>query len=144
MKQRVVVLLQGVANRLCRQRRQRPLCLPGHCLHRLTFWSWNVVKGLSHPLRLVTSYLLVTSSTSYVIFTISFRCRRICLQTFILPPSMVAISAHLHIDHSLFHGLEPPSVTEVSLSQDRAFGTVCWLLSDRSPATDSLLSLGDI
>jgi len=72
------------------------------------------------------------------------RRRSICLQTFILPPSMVAISAHLHIDHCLLHGLEPPSVTEVSLSQDRAFGTVCWLLSDRSPATDSLLSLGDI
>jgi len=51
-----------------------------------------------------------------------------CLQTFILPPSMVAISAHLHIDHSLFHGCEPPSVTEVSLSQDRDCGTVCRLL----------------
>jgi len=34
-----------------------------------------------------------------------------------LPPSMVAISAHLHIDHWLFHGREPPSVTEASLSQ---------------------------
>jgi len=42
--------------------------------------------------------------------------------------SMVAISAHLHIDHSLFHGREPPSVTEASLSQDRACGTVCRLL----------------
>jgi len=66
------------------------------------------------------------------------RRRSTCLQTFILPPSMVAISAHLHIDHWLLHGLEPPSLTEVSLSQDRACGTVCRLLSDRSPATDSL------
>jgi len=34
------------------------------------------------------------------------RRRRTCLQAFILPPSMVAIAAHLHIDHSLFHGRE--------------------------------------
>ena len=51
-----------------------------------------------------------------------------CLQTFILPPSMVVISAHLHTDHALFHGPLPLSATEASLSQDRACGTVCQLL----------------
>jgi len=30
--------------------------------------------------------------------------------------------------HSLFHGREPPSVTEASLSQDHVCGTVCRLL----------------
>jgi len=48
------------------------------------------------------------------------RRRRTCLQTFILPPSMVAISDHLPTDHSLFHGLVP----DASLSQGRrACGT---------------------
>jgi len=28
----------------------------------------------------------------------------------------------------MYHGPEPPSVTEASLLQDRACGTVCWLL----------------
>ena len=40
----------------------------------------------------------------------------------------IAISVHLHTDHSLFHGREGHSATEASLSQDRACGTVCRLL----------------
>ena len=53
----------------------------------------------------------------------------------------VAIPAHLRTDHSLFRGLVPLLATEASLSLDRACGTVCRLLCDRSPAMDSL---GDI
>ena len=69
------------------------------------------------------------SSRLRVLYTNRWLQRRRCtyLRTFILPPSMVAISAHLHIDHLLFHGREPPSVTEASLSQDHACGTVCRL-----------------
>jgi len=48
---------------------------------------------------------------------------------------MVAISAHLLIDHSLFRGREPPSVTEASLLQDHACGTVCRLKTDQQLRT---------
>ena len=47
-----------------------------------------------------------------------------CLQTFILPPSMVAISAHLDIDHSLFHGREPPSVTSFTVAGPRLWNSL--------------------
>jgi len=43
------------------------------------------------------------SSRLRVLYTNRSLQRRRHLQTFILPPSMVAISAHLHIDHLLFH-----------------------------------------
>jgi len=36
-------------------------------------------------------------------------------EEFISYPSMVDIYAHLHTDHSLFHGLVPLSATEVFL-----------------------------
>jgi len=75
------------------------------------------------------------------LWLVSAEHRCTCLQTFTSPPRMVTISAHLHIDHSLFHGPEPPLVTEASLPQDCTCGTVCRLLCDRSPAIDSL---GDI
>jgi len=44
------------------------------------------------------------------------------------PSTVVAISAHLPTEHSLFHAHVPLSATEVSLSQDRVCGTVYRLL----------------
>jgi len=63
-----VVLLPGVADRLCRQCGQCQVRVPGHCLHGLATRRWNVVKGLPHHLRFIASHLLVNSNVPHVNF----------------------------------------------------------------------------